>query len=85
MHTINIEVNDRLVGMNSKQQNSKQMDNVGIVVKSLDEVVSLFSKFGLQLEGRAIVEGEWAGRLTCLARTRIDCAVSAVLNKFSLN
>ena len=40
------------------------MDNVGIVVESLDDVISFFIELGLTLEGRAMVEGEWAGRVT---------------------
>jgi hypothetical protein len=40
----------------------KRMDNVGIVVESLDEAISFFTELGLELQGRAMVEGEWAGR-----------------------
>ena len=47
----------------------KQMHNVGIVVESLDAAIAFFSELGLQLEGRATIEGEWAGRVT-LARLR---------------
>jgi catechol 2,3-dioxygenase-like lactoylglutathione lyase family enzyme len=39
-----------------------RMDNVGIVVESLDDAISFFTDLGLTLEGRAMVEGEWAGR-----------------------
>lgn len=42
------------------------MDNVSIVVESLDEAISFFTEIGLTLEGRATVEGEWAGRVTGL-------------------
>ena len=38
-----------------------RMDNVGIVVESLDEAISFFTELGLKLEGRAVIEGEWAG------------------------
>lgn len=51
------------------------MDNVGIVVESLDEVVSFFTELGLQLEGRAIVEGGWAGRVTGLGNQRVEIAM----------
>jgi catechol 2,3-dioxygenase-like lactoylglutathione lyase family enzyme len=51
------------------------MDNMGIVVESLDEVVSFFTELGLQLEGRAIVEGEWAGRVTGLGDQRVEIAM----------
>ena len=44
----------------------KRMDNVGIVVESLDEAIAFFAELGLKLEGRAMIEGEWAGRVTGL-------------------
>ena len=44
----------------------KRMDNVGIVVDDLDEAVDFFRELGLELEGRATIEGEWAGRVTGL-------------------
>lgn len=50
------------------------MDNIGIVVESLDEIVSFFVELGLQLEGRAMVEGEWAGRVTGLGDQRVEIA-----------
>lgn len=37
------------------------MDNIGIVVESLDKAVAFFIELGLKLEGRATIEGEWAG------------------------
>lgn len=43
-----------------------RMDNIGIVVESLDEAISFFAELGLKLEGRATIEGEWAGRVTGL-------------------
>ena len=48
------------------------MDNVGIVVESLDEAISFFTELGLKLEGRAMVEGEWAGRVTGLGSQRVE-------------
>src|SRR4029077_2909981 len=51
------------------------MDNVGIVVESLDEAVSFFTELGLKLEGRAMVEGEWAGRVTGLGSQRVEIAM----------
>ena len=42
----------------------KRMDNIGIIVESLDTAISFFTELGLKLEGRAMVEGEWAGRVT---------------------
>src|SRR3954453_3329640 len=44
----------------------KRMANEGIVVESLDAAISFFSELGLKLEGRAMIEGEWAGRVTGL-------------------
>ena len=52
-----------------------RMDNIGIVVESLDEAVSFFTELGLMLEGRAIVEGEWAGRVTGLGFQRVEIAM----------
>ena len=51
------------------------MDNVGIVVESLDAAVAFFAELGLELEGRATVEGEWAGRVTGLGDQRVEIAM----------
>lgn len=51
------------------------MDNVGIVVEALDEAISFFTELGLKLEGRAMVEGEWAGRVTGLGNQRVEIAM----------
>ena len=48
------------------------MDNVGIVVESLDEAISFFTELGLKLEGRMMIEGEWAGRVTGLGSQRVE-------------
>ena len=53
----------------------KRMDNVGIVVESLDAAISFFSELGLKLEGRATIEGEWAGRVTGLGNQRVEIAM----------
>ena len=53
----------------------KRMDNVGIVVESLDAAISFFAELGLELEGRAMVEGEWAGRVTGLGDQRVETAM----------
>jgi catechol 2,3-dioxygenase-like lactoylglutathione lyase family enzyme len=53
----------------------KRMDNVGIVVESLDTAISFFTELGLKLEGRATVEGEWAGRVTGLGTQRVEIAM----------
>lgn len=52
-----------------------RMDNVGIVVEDLSTVVEFFIELGLELEGRAIVEGEWAGRVTGLGEQRVEIAM----------
>jgi catechol 2,3-dioxygenase-like lactoylglutathione lyase family enzyme len=51
------------------------MDNVGIVVESLDAVIPFFLELGLRLEGRAMIEGEWAGRVTGLPNQRVEIAM----------
>jgi len=51
------------------------MDNIGIVVEALDEAISFFAELGLKLEGRATVEGEWAGRVTGLGNQRVEIAM----------
>src|SRR4051795_8401001 len=53
----------------------KRMDNVGIVVESLDAAISFFAELGLRLEGRATIEGEWAGRVTGLGSQRVEIAM----------
>ena len=51
------------------------MDNVGIVVESLDETIYFFSELGLKLEGRVMAEGEWAGRVTGLGNQQVEIAM----------
>jgi catechol 2,3-dioxygenase-like lactoylglutathione lyase family enzyme len=53
----------------------QRMDNVGIVVEDLPAAVGFFRELGLELEGRATVEGEWAGRVTGLADQRVEIAM----------
>jgi len=53
----------------------KQMHNVGIVVESLDAAISFFAELGLKLEGRATIEGEWAGRVTGLGNQHVEIAM----------
>ena len=52
-----------------------RMDNVGIVVESLDETIAFFVELGLTLEGRATIEGEWAGRVTGLGNQEVEIAM----------
>lgn len=51
------------------------MDNVGIVVESLDEAIDFFTELGLKLEGRATIEGEWAGQVTGLNNQCVEIAM----------
>src|SRR5688500_14399758 len=53
----------------------QRMDNVGIVVEDLDAVIEFFTELGLRLEGRTMVEGEWAGRITGLGTQRVEIAM----------
>lgn len=52
-----------------------RMDNVGIVVEDLAAAIEFFRELGLELEGRAVVEGEWAGRVTGLGDQRVEVAM----------
>jgi len=52
-----------------------EMHNVGIVVESLDNAISFFEEIGLALEGRMMVEGEWAGRVTGLGNQSVEIAM----------
>lgn len=52
-----------------------EMNNVGIVVESLDNAIAFFTEIGLTLEGRAMVEGEWAGRVTGLGNQSVEVAM----------
>ena len=52
-----------------------RMDNVGIVVESLDETITFFAELGLKLEGRATIQGEWAGRVTGLGNQHVEIAM----------
>jgi len=52
-----------------------RMDNMGIVVESLDDAISFFTEIGLKLEGRGLVEGAWAGRVTGLGDQQVEIAM----------
>jgi len=52
-----------------------RMDNVGLVVESLDKAISFFAEIGLELEGRTIIEEKWAGRVTGLDGQRVEIAM----------
>ncbi|MCV0395299.1 MAG: VOC family protein [Rhizobiaceae bacterium] len=53
----------------------KRMDNVGIVVEDLEGAIDFFRVLGLELEGRATIEGEWAGRVTGLGDQHVEIAM----------
>jgi len=53
----------------------KRMDNVGIVVDDLGATIDFFRELGLELEGRATIEGEWAGRVTGLRNQQVEIAM----------
>ena len=53
----------------------QRMDNVGIVVDDLPATIDFFRELGLELEGQATVEGEWAGRVTGLRDQRVEIAM----------
>jgi catechol 2,3-dioxygenase-like lactoylglutathione lyase family enzyme len=52
-----------------------RMDNVGIVVESLDDAINFFTELGLTLEARTMIEGEWAGRITGLGNQLVEIAM----------
>lgn len=53
----------------------KRMDNVGIVVENIDAAIAFFTELGLELEGRAAVEGDWADGVTGLRNMRVEIAM----------
>ncbi|ANL33277.1 VOC family protein [Rhizobium phaseoli] len=53
----------------------KRMDNVGIVVEDLAAAIDFFRELGLELEGQAAIEGEWAGRVTGLGDQHVEIAM----------
>jgi catechol 2,3-dioxygenase-like lactoylglutathione lyase family enzyme len=52
-----------------------EMHNMGIVVASLDKAITFFTELGLQLEGRSMVEGAWAGKVTGLGDQSVEVAM----------
>lgn len=55
--------------------NLLQMHNIGIVVESLDKTIPFFTDLGMRLEGRTMVEGEWAGKVTGLGSQSVEIAM----------
>jgi len=65
------------------QSNLLSMANVGIVVDSLDESIAFFEELGLKLEGRAMIEGEWSGRVTGVHGQRVEIAMMVTPDGYS--
>jgi catechol 2,3-dioxygenase-like lactoylglutathione lyase family enzyme len=61
----------------------KRMDNMGIVVEDLVEAIAFFEALGLELEGHAMIEGEWAGRVTGLRDQRVEVAMMRTPDGYS--
>ena len=58
-----------------KKNDLIRMDNVGVVVESLDDAIAFFSELGLSLEGRMVIDGEWAGRVTGVRGQQVEIAM----------
>ena len=58
-----------------RQSRLIEMNNVGVVVENLDNAISFFTEIGLTLEGRMMVEGEWAGQITGLGNRSVEVAM----------
>ncbi len=61
--------------MPTKKSTLLRMDNIGIVVESLDTAIAFFEELGLTLEGRTMIEGEWAGRVTGVRDQQVEIAM----------
>lgn len=61
--------------MSQTQSNLIRMDNIGIVVESLERAIDFFEDIGLKLEGRTTIEGDWAGRVTRLTGQIVEVAM----------
>ena len=61
----------------------KRMDNIGIVVHDLGPTIDFFQELGLELEGRATIEGEWAGRVTGLGDQCVEIAMMRTPDGYS--
>jgi catechol 2,3-dioxygenase-like lactoylglutathione lyase family enzyme len=72
---INLIKQNFIKNMNMTKSKLIEMNNIGIVVESLDNAISFFTEIGLKLEGRTMVEGEWAGRITGLGNQSVEVAM----------
>src|SRR5437867_9808694 len=66
---------ERLVRRQGDIMTVKRMDNVGIVVEDIDAAIEFFTELGLELEGRAPIEGGWADGVTGLRDMRVEIAM----------
>ncbi|MER7834084.1 VOC family protein [Streptomyces sp. NPDC095602] len=53
----------------------QRMDNVGIVVEDLDAAVAFFTELGMEVEGRAPIEGLFADQAVGLEGVRSEIAM----------
>ncbi|MBG6093988.1 VOC family protein [Actinomadura viridis] len=51
------------------------MDHVSIVVADLEAAIAFFTELGMELEGRAPIEGSWAERVNGFDDLRVDIAM----------
>ena len=57
------------------KNNLVRMDNMGIVVQSLETAIAFFEELGMKLEGRAKIEGDWSGKVTGLHNQEVEIAM----------
>lgn len=53
----------------------QRMDNVGVVVEDLDAAIAFFTELGMELVGKAQIEGPWADRTVGLDGVRSEIAM----------
>jgi catechol 2,3-dioxygenase-like lactoylglutathione lyase family enzyme len=53
----------------------QRMDNVGVVVEDLDAAIAFFTELGMEVEGRAEIEGVWADQTVGLDGVRSEIAM----------
>src|SRR5690242_14319350 len=56
----------------------QRMDNVGIVVSDLDAAIAFFTELGMELDGRADIEGDWADKTVGLDGIRCEIAMMRI-------
>ena len=53
----------------------ERMDHVSVVVEDLEAAIQFFADLGMDLEGRAPIEGPWVDRVNGLDGVRVDIAM----------